>query len=301
VTRTVPAAGLLLLFGWVLAGLPPAPVVPVHAQAQERVLYVSVVDGKGMPVTELGPTDIVVREDGVAREVLRVTPATAPMPIAVLIDNSQVAERAIPDIRPAVATFVRLTQPLGPISLVTFADRPTVLVDYTSDPKALTAGANRIFAQPGSGPTMLDAIAEASQGLLRRESERAAIVVLGTAQQELGNYGYQQVLERLRDAGASLNVVMFSPPGQLQFDLRSRDRQTVIDTGTRDTGGYRMDVLATQAFEEQMTRVANALRHQFRVVYARPESLIPPEKVQVTAARAGFAAHGAPARGQKAR
>ena len=300
-TRTVPAAGMLLLLGWVLAGLPPAPVVPVQAQAQERVLYVSVVDKKGAPVTELAAADILVREDDRQREVLRVTRATAPMPIAVLVDNSQPAERAIPDIRPAVATFARLAQPLGPISLVTFADRPTVLVDYTDDPKALAAGANRIFSQPGSGPTMLDAIAEASQGLMKRESERAAIVVLGTAQVELGNYGYQQVLERLRNAGASLNVVMFSPPGQLRLDLRARDRQTVIDTGTRDTGGYRVDVLATQSFEEQMTRVANALRNQFRVVYARPESLIPPEKVEVTAAKDGFEAHGMPARGQRER
>jgi len=94
---------------------------------------------------------------------------------------------------------------------------------------------------------------------------------------------------------------MFSPPGQLGLDLRSRDRQTVIDTGTRDTGGYRMDVLSTQAFDDQMGKVADALRNQFRVVYARPESLIPPERVQVSAAKEGFEAYGAPARGQAAR
>ena len=62
---------------------------------------------------------------------------------------------------------------------------------------------------------MLDAMAEASQGLLKRESERAAIVVLGTAQVELEELGYQQVLDRLREAGASLNVVIFSPPDKL--------------------------------------------------------------------------------------
>ena len=66
------------------------------------MLYVSVVDKKDKPVTELAPTDLVVREDGVQREVLRVTKASAPMPIAVLIDDSQAAERAIPDIRAEV-------------------------------------------------------------------------------------------------------------------------------------------------------------------------------------------------------
>ena len=174
-----------------------------------------------------------------------------------------------------------------------------MLVDYTTDPKELMTGANRLFAQPGSGATFLDGVAEAAVGLGRRESERAAIVVLGTTQAEFGNYSADQVLERLRKAGASLNVVMFSPPGQLGLDW-SRDRQTVIDTGTRDTGGYRMDVLSTQAFDDQMGKVADALRNQFRVVYARPIAHPPGARAGVGSQRC-FEVYGAPARGQAAR
>ena len=72
----------------------------LDAQARERVAFVSVVDrDSGQPVTELSPADVVVREDGVRREVLRVTRASGPMHIAVLVDNSAAAEPAIPDIR----------------------------------------------------------------------------------------------------------------------------------------------------------------------------------------------------------
>ena len=58
-------------------------VARLMAQARERVLYVSVYDSESLqPVKDLKPDGIVVREDGNRREVLRVVPATSPMPIA---------------------------------------------------------------------------------------------------------------------------------------------------------------------------------------------------------------------------
>jgi hypothetical protein len=70
------------------------------AQARERVAYVSVVErATAQPVAELSPADVIIREDGVRREVLRITKATGPMHIAVLVDNSAAAESAIPNIR----------------------------------------------------------------------------------------------------------------------------------------------------------------------------------------------------------
>ena len=62
-----------------------------------------------------------------------------------------------------------------------------------------------------------------------------------------------------------------------------------------------MDVLATSAFEEQMRDLGTILRSQYRVIYARPQSLVPPEKVEVSAAKAGVEAQGAPARNQTAK
>ena len=66
----------------------------------------------------------------------------------------------------------------------------------------------------------------------------------------------------------------------------------------RRTGGLRRDVLATQAFAPAMADLARLLTHQFRVVYARPQTLIPPESVTITAASPAAVAYGGPARGQ---
>ena len=63
----------------------------VVAQAIQRSLYVSMLNEADEPVLGLGPSDFIVREDNVAREVLKVVPAEEPMQIALLIDNSHAA------------------------------------------------------------------------------------------------------------------------------------------------------------------------------------------------------------------
>jgi hypothetical protein len=99
---------LRLLLAGVAAGV--ALTVTLSGQAQQRVAYLSVFDAKTyLPVTEPpDPADVILREDGVAREVLQVARATEPMSIAVLIDNSEASSPALADIRRALTSFVCL-------------------------------------------------------------------------------------------------------------------------------------------------------------------------------------------------
>jgi hypothetical protein len=277
-------------------------VSSVAAQARERVLYINAYDSDThKPVTGLGVRDFVIREDGREREVLRVTPATSPMPVALLIDNTQAATSAIADIRLAVTAFITAAEGLGPIALVGFADRPTILTDYTTTMKTLQSGVGRIFAVPASGATLLDAIRDTARGLGRREDDRAAMVVLTTEGTEFSTLHYRQVLDALRDSGAQLHAVVLTNPGSSLTSDEARNRAFVLDAGPKQSGGLRWDVLATSAFENQLRELAGVLKSQYRVVYARPESLIPPERTEISSARPGVEAHGGPARGQAAK
>ena len=272
------------------------------AQAKERVVYVSAFDEKTRaPITGLGVRDVVVREDGAAREVLRVTPATSPMPVAILVDNSQAAGNAIADIRRALASFVKALQGLGPVAIVGIADRPTILRDYTTDQKLLLDGVGRVFATPDSGATLLDAIVETGRGLQRREEDRAAMVILTTENIEFSTRHRQDVLDAFKRSGAQMHVVIQNTPAGSALDDPARNRASVLDEGPKGSGGTRSDVLTSQAFEGKLLELAAILKGQHRVEYGRPETLIPPEKVEVSSAKAGVVATGAPARGQSAR
>jgi len=276
--------------------------VVVLAQSAERVLYVSVWDEKTRaPITGLGTDAFAVREDGAAREVLRVTPATSPMSVAILVDNSQGATPNIADLRKALAAFVKALDGVGPVAIVGVADRPTILRDYTTDQKQLQDGVQKIFAMPGSGATLLDAVVEVSQGLAKRDTDRAAMVIVTTENREYSNRYYKDVLEALAKGGAMMHALVLTGPGGTQLNDEARNRASVLDLGPQASGGTRVDVLTSQAFEVKLQELAAILKSQHRVVYSRPQTLIPPSKIEVSATKPGQAASGGPARGQAVR
>ena len=199
------ACAFLLSF----AALGPATL----AQGRERVAYVNAWDDKThAPITGLGADAFAIREDNNLREILRVTPATSPMAVAVLVDNSQAAQKHLGEIRRALASFLKAINGIGPTSVIGIADRPTILRDYTTDPKLLQDSVGKVFAMPGSGATLLDAIVEVSKGLARREEDRAAIVMLTTENIEFSNRHYDDVLDELKKGGAQLHAVILNTP-----------------------------------------------------------------------------------------
>jgi hypothetical protein len=250
------------------AALPTASA----AQALQRAMFVSALDKSGAPVEALAPADLVVREDNVAREILRIAPADEPMQVAFLVDNSQAGEPYVREYREASARFITaLTENKGPgtrneVALIMLAERPTIAVDYTFDQARLLKGAERIFAQPGSGTYLLDAIIEVSRGLDRRRATRPVIVAITTEGLELSDRSYQQVLEPLRASGAAFHVVVVGAPRNLEHD-----RSVVLAEGPRQSGGQYENLLAATALPDRIAQLAREITHQFKVTYARPQ------------------------------
>jgi VWFA-related protein len=268
-----------------LTGFLLASTLPVFA-AVEREILVSVLDRNGAPVGDLAPNDLVVREDGVAREILRVRKATEPMTIALLVDDSAAASTATRDIRDGVAAFLDALGPKHEIALITFGERSTLLVDYTRDRAKLKEAANRIFARSAAGAYILDAIADASRGIQRRKPSRPVIVAVLTEGVEFSNQTHETVLRRLYESGAQFHALVLGtgPRADLRLD-EVRHRNVVLDEGTRATGGRRDQLLTSIALPGTMKELAAELHNQYVVTYARPDALIPPSRLQVEAKR----------------
>jgi VWFA-related protein len=277
-----------------VAGISVAGVV-VAAQSREFSIYVSVLDRDGKPVMDLKPDEFVVRENGARREVLRSSRATQPLDIALIVDNSQASEPFTHDLRDSVRTFVRALAGKNRIALIAAGERPTVLQDYSTDPAVLMKGVDRLFAQPGSGAYVLQAIIEVSRGIQKRESERPVIVVVSTDGPEFSDRMHDLVLEPLKQSGAALHVLFVTQSGGGDLSsTEARERGMVFDRGTRDSGGRYDNVLASQALTSKLTQVATELENQYVVTYSRPASLVPPDTFEVTTTRPGLTVRGAP-------
>lgn len=287
---------MLLALG--LAALAATPAVlqqapprrPAASDTRTRDVYVSVLDNKDMPVAGLTVADFVVREDGIAREVVRVERATAPLQIVLLVDDSEALTPALQPMREGVTKFIENIQGRATIGLMTFGERPVTLVPPTTDANALKRGASRIFPRPGSGTYLLEAIQEAGRGFAGRKPPRGAMVVVTMQGVEFSNLQYETVLKDLSASGATLHVLEVGLPSMSHAD-EMRNLNMVIAEGTKRTGGRRDQILADSGIAEALPRVAEDLLNQYVVTYGHPDTLVPAEKLQVTVSRPGVTVH----------
>ena len=257
-------------------------------------MYVSALDDAGAPVPGLGPSDFVVREDNLAREVLKVEPAAAAMQIAILVDTSQGARNDISHMRSALPGFVATltgADPKNEVALIAIGERPTVFTNYTFSALELKKGIDRIWAAQGSGAYLLDGVIETCQGFKKRGARRPVIVAILSEGPEFSNRQHDQVIDPLRATGAAFHAMTLGRPSTSISD-EARNRNMVLDQGPRLTGGRREELLTPMALDGKLKQLAEELTHQYKVTYARPQSLIPPDKVTVSAAKPGTTVRG---------
>jgi VWFA-related protein len=276
-----------------LLALVAAAALPVSlaAQPREQTVYASVADRDGRPVTGLAVDDFAVKEDGAAREILRAGRTADPIDLAIIIDTSSAIQPYQNDLRKALTAFVtRMAERHSAnIALLSMADRPTILADYTTSVAALTKAVNRVFAQPGAGMVFQDTVSDTVKGLRARDNPRRAIVVITTEGTDFSNVPYERTLDALREGGCAFHALVITDrSGAATRDQQARERSLVIDQGTRGTGGRRDDLLTSMALADALDRLAEDLTQQYKVVYGRPGALVPPKKVEVSVKRPGL-------------
>lgn len=265
------------------------------SQAMERSLYVAVVDRSGAPVPGLGPSDFTIREDNVAREVLRVAPADEPMQVAILLSGLS-SFGNITQIRQALALFIDGMTPASAsdaghkLAIISQAEHAATIADFTSDRARLQQAVQGTWTQGKN--CVLDGVIEVTAALKKREAARPVVVVITTeAPQFCATNNPERVLAPLRESGAAFHALVLGPLSQdTSEDARNLD--TVLNEGPKATGGSRDQSLTSQALAAKLQRLADVLTHQYHVTYARPQSFLPPKAVTVGTTRSGLTARG---------
>ena len=91
----------------------------------------------------------------------------------------------------------------------------------------------------------------------------------------------------LQESGAGFHALADHRPDRRGHprSADARERAIVIDRGTRTTGGRREDLLSSMELATRSIALADDLTQQYKVVYGRPGSLVPPKKIDVSVKR----------------
>jgi hypothetical protein len=264
----------------------PATVGMVAAQRpNQHQVIISVLDKQNAPVASLAPEDVTIKEDGKPREVLAVGPATSAMQIALLVDTGTSASRLIPDLRDSLKVFTAAIWAKSPdteIALYTFGERPTLDTDFSTSAVALNRRIERLFASSGSGSTFVDAVVEVSEAVRKRKAARPVIVAFVDEDgPDFSHRRHDQAFDALTAARASLWVVTRQGFSNNSQTMEGRERAQVIGDGTTRSGGRNAMVFDGTGLKVRFTDLASQLLSQFVVTYGRPETLIPPERIEV--------------------
>jgi len=278
--------------------------IPVSASSQsvERLVYASVLDRAGRPVTDVAAKDLTVRENNIDRRVLLVSRAVERLDVAVLVDTSEDAEAFIPDFRRGLLEFFRGMSDRHEITLIGFGQRPNTLVDYTRDIRRLEAGVTRVFAQRGSGAYLMDSIIETSLGLRSRERPQREVVVITSDGRELSDRNSGDVLGEVQRSGIILDAFVvvgkqrgvgpaseagipgLTAPAASQ-EQPAHERAVALDEAIKRTGGRREDLVTAATLAAKLRELAARLNHQYRVIYEGPPSLTRPASIEIVSTR----------------
>ena len=246
------------------------------AEDTTRRVYISAVDSAGAQVTDLTAADIAVKEDGKDRPVAGLEPATAPMQVAILVDDAGLGAFQV-----GVSQFLQRSLGRGQFAITLLNPQASPIVDFTDDVAALKGALGRLGNRgrlQADGDQMLDAISRAAKTLQQRKAERAVILALTIAGGQPQSIEPRDVLTAVRSSGAMLNVV----------HVIGADLGMAMGDGPKQSGGRIEQAGTADAITTALIKIATSLQQQYLLTYTLPDGVKPAERLAVSTARKGI-------------
>jgi hypothetical protein len=269
----------------ILAASLVAPVASVDAA--ERTVYVTVVDGQGAPIKDLTAADLVVKEGGKEREIVKAAPAVAKMRLTFAIEERLMSDTSV---RQAMFAFMKRLIDAAEIRLITIGLRNTVVANYTGALDVLVQGINSLTLNPRPESQVGESVLEIASELAATRADRPVLVVLAISGGQAG-VEPRTVLDKVRQSGMTMSAVTLAggvaDAGGVGTMADQSGREQILGDGPKQSGGRRIEVPSTGGFSKALQQIADDLVGQYSITYMLPEGVKPDRRFGINSKRRG--------------
>jgi hypothetical protein len=295
------AAGAMALMLTVVAP------VTVRGQSELFQFIVSAGDAEGRPVTDLRRDEVLMSEDGVANEIVKIEPFRVPVKLTIAVDNGPLSRDALGHYRSGLTAMIKALPLDVEVTLITISPQPRMVVRPTTDRRAILRGVNG-FAPEEESPRFTDALVEFARReqseleISRRLDSVPVLVMISTTASEAVSYEVpeiQRAILFLQARKAKVYVTMMSTrqPGE-GFAPINTARQTLIAIPVTEATRGTYEALAISSrlttllpeFGREIAALHRKHANQFLVTAQRQDGLTGPlRNPRIEIARPGLA------------
>jgi VWFA-related protein len=234
-----------------------------RAEARLVVLHATVTDKAGKIVTDLPREAFRTYEDGVRQDLKVFRREDVPVSMGIVIDNSSSMKNKFQKVQAAAQSLVAASNPQDEVFLINFNDDVFRDVDFTSDPRKLAQGLDKI--NPMGGTAMRDALqAGIRYAKAKGKHDKKVIVVVTDGDDNMSEVTLDGVVREAQQREVLVYAIALL--SEEEHEAAKRARQA-LDMITRATGGYVWYPKETGEVSRIALQVAHDIRNQYILAY----------------------------------
>jgi Ca-activated chloride channel family protein len=239
----------------------------IHSSVDLVTVPVTITDNLNRPVIGLDQDNFQLFEDKKPQEIRHFSSEDTPVSIGLIVDMSGSMADKIDRIREAIQQFCDQANPQDEFFMITFADAPMLVTDFTNRPEEILN--SMVAVHPRGRTSLLDAIYMGIRKMHDGRYSRRALLILSDGGDNHSRYSEHDVKSAVKEADVLLySVGAFDHYVNTQEELMGPE---LLQSITELTGG-KSYTLTNVADLPAMTRaIGIQLRHQYVLAY-RPQS-----------------------------
>ena len=236
---------------------------PLRVDVKLVQVPVTVTDPMNRIVTGLEKENFAVTDNNVPQTIRYFSSEDAPITIGVVFDLSGSMASKFIRARRALTEFLRTSNPLDEFFVVGFNDRPSVIVDYTSDVDDVEA--RMVMLKPENRTALIDAVYLGVDHLRQARYDRKALLILSDGGDNRSRYTQGELERVVRESGVQIFSIgifdNYAPSTEEQLGPE------LLKEICESTGGRLFTVNNAADLEDIAERISAELRNEYVLGY----------------------------------